>query len=204
MNSAGPLGDMHWREFRNDSGEEIPAFACMRVTGAEVVSTGRVALTVGKPNTFGAQYNHVFNGPLKVANGKYGLCTRSDGAAALYDSADGTPAFGESWGPRDATWKLKKNTGGFVVEIVTNSTQALASVKPQPFLMFKGQTDASHAKAATGTISIFYGTGVGTDTTVNMTSVYNAFGNVATTKAVTCRWEGDIAGTKWTLISAEC
>lgn len=202
MNSSGPLGDMHWREFRNDSGEEIPAFACMRITGAEVVSTGRVTLTVGKPNTFGAQYNHVFNGPLKVANGKYGLCTRSDGAAALYDSADGTPAFGESWGPRDATWKLKKNTGGFLIEIVTNSNDKIAAVKSCPWTSFQGKCDAAIAKNAKGTVSIYYRSSLTayTDTTVNMDDVLNSSCAAASGDYVHCVWERDASQPYWKMI----
>jgi hypothetical protein len=200
----GGMADFHWREFRNDSGETIPPFSCVRITGAVIVETGRVTLKVGKPNTYGAQYSHAFTGPVSVADGKYGLCTRSDGAVAVYDDADGTPAFGELWGPRDATWKLKKNTPGFVVDIVTSTANKLVTVRPCPFLRFHGVTDAAHNKDASGTVSIWYGTGAGTDSTVNMASVYNAFGNVASGKDVECVWEGDVAGTSWKFVAAEC
>jgi hypothetical protein len=63
---------------------------------------------------------------------------------------------------------------------------------------FYGQTDASHAKGATGTISIMDGNN--SDTTDNMASVQNRYGNVATTKKVTVRCHGGV----WQIVSAEC
>jgi hypothetical protein len=54
---------------------------------------------------------------------------------------------------------------------------------PQSWL---GKTDSSHAKGASGTVSVWAGAvGSESDTTFNITSVYNRFANVATTKWVT-------------------
>ena len=203
------LKDMQWEEFRNDSGEEIPAFAVMRCTGAALIDSGQVVLKMAKPNTYGSQYLHYLNGPIKVANGKFGLCTQSRGAVALYDTADGTPAFGERWGPRDATWKLKKNTGGFAVVEVSNSTDGLVMVQQAPMLSFHGVTDAAINKDAGGTVSIYYRSGATayTDTTVNMSSVFNAYGNVGSGKDVRCQWENDATSSGagwWEIVAAEC
>jgi hypothetical protein len=70
---------------------------------------------------------------------------------------------------------------------------------------FRGKTDASHAKSATGTISIYWGTTVGSeaDTTVNMTNVYNRYCDVATTKWVTCSYIAGATANPWELTDAE-
>lgn len=209
--NLGNLGEWNrivWEEFYNESGEQIPAFACMRITGMMTLG-GRNIVKVAKPNTYGSQYMHRLNGPLPVEIGKYGICTRSAGAAALYDTADGTPAFGERWGPRDATWKLKKNTGGWMVMGNADATNGVVIVQQAPMLSFHGVTDAAHNKDAGGTVSIHYRSGATayTDTTVNMSSVFNAFGNVASGKDVRCQWDDD--GTTsgvgwWEIVAAEC
>lgn len=164
--------------FRNDAEEAIPAYGVLRITGTvEVV--GRQFLKAAKPNTYGSQLSHYVNGPLPVASGKYGECmVPLSPIAAHYDSADGTPAFGESWGPRASTWKLKKNTGGFKVLGLIDSTQHLVLVQQEPFLTFRGKANADIAAGALGTASIYYQSALGTysdssvDTPTN--SVFNA------------------------------
>jgi hypothetical protein len=192
-----------WREVYNDSGEEIPAFAIMRISGARK-QNDQFVLEVKQPDTFGSQGQHVVNGPQKIATGKYGQCLRADLVSVLYDSADGTPAFGEQWGPRSGSWKLRKNTGGFVLIGNVNTTETIAVIQSSPMTTLRGTTDAAHNKGAAGTISIFMGNDNGTDTTVNMADVWNAFGNVASAKRVLCTWQGDHAGKRWHITAAEC
>ena len=206
--TQGEQGRIVWEEFYNESGEQIPAFACMRVTGMTTVQ-GRNIVKVAKPNTYGSQYLHRLNGPLPVEIGKYGICTCSPGAAALYDTADGTPAFGERWGPRDATWKLKKNTGGWAAMGNADTTNGIVIVQQAPMLSFHGQTDAAISKDAGGTVSIFYRSGATayTDTTVNMTNVFNAYGAIGSGKDVRCQWENDATSSGvgwWEIVAAEC
>lgn len=189
--------------FRNDAGEPIPAFGIVRITGLAVLEPGRVVLTAGKPNTYGCQWQCMVNGPTPVDTGKYGVCSRGPFVAALYDTADSPPVAGERWGPRESTWKLRRNTGGFVVVGVTKSSAGLVLVQPAAMLSFVGKTDAAHNKGATGTISIYAGTlGSETDTGVNMTGVYNRFANVASSKWARCEWNGPAAD--WELVAAEC
>ena len=97
----------------NTTSEEIPAFAVMRISGSRFVATdtdqrGQVVLEVAKPNTFGAHTETIINGPRPIAPGGYGTYTAGEIVAGLYDTADGTPAANEAWGPRNGVWKLKK------------------------------------------------------------------------------------------------
>ena len=193
--------------FRNDASSEVPPFGILRVTGAVELDDDSLLLLADQPNTYGSQYLHAINGPIAVAAGGYGSCYRPSEiffARAAYDTADGTPAFGEAWGPRNATWKLKKNTGGFRILGDPDATTGTVLVAHAPMLHFKGVCDASHAKGATGTISIYTGTGDGTDTTVNMTGVWNAFADVASGATVDCRWDDSVAAGEWRLTAAEC
>jgi hypothetical protein len=194
--------DSHF-EFRNDAGETIPAFGTIRLTGVAVLEPGRVVLTAARPNTFGCQFQCALNGPVPIAAGALGTCTRGLFMPALYETTDGVPASGEQWGPRDGGFKLRKHTGGFSVVGVTKSAAGLVLVSPVPMRSFVGKTDAAHAKGATGTISIYSG-GLGseTDTTLNMTGVYNRFADVSSGKWVRCQWTGQ--GNEWELIAAEC
>lgn len=191
--------------YRNDAGEQIPPFGILRLTGAVTVNS-RPYLKAEKPDTYGSQYLHAINGPTAVESGDYGTCyvpAESFFVRAAYDTADGTPAFGEAWGPRSGTWKLKKNTGGFQIIGDPDSTNGTVLVARVPMLSFIGKTDASHAKGASGTISIYAGTlGSESDTTVNMSSVWNRYANVSSGKWVRCAWDNDAQ--KWELVSAEC
>jgi hypothetical protein len=197
-----PFAQMRWRECRNDSGEEVPAFAVLRVTGSTTVRQ-QLVLTVSKPNAYGSQGLHAVNGPQAIASGKSGVCTFSSPAPVLYDTGDGTPAVGERWGPRDSSWKLRKNTGGFQISGSPDSTSGVVLAVVSPMLSFVGKTDSSHSKGSTGTISIYSGAlGSESDTGVNMTGVYNRFANVASAKWVRCHWNQD--GQQWELVAAEC
>lgn len=67
-------------------------------------------------------------------------------------------------------------------------------------LAILGKTDASHAKGASGTISIYAGTpGSETDTTINITA-FNKFADIASGKWV---WAMPY-GVNWYITAAEC
>jgi len=90
--------------YRNDSGEAVPAYGCMRLTGAEEdPNTGRQVVVIQKPNSTGGVF--VFNGSRETASGEYGTAYTGVVRAAF---ASGTPAAGETWGPLSA-WTIVSN-----------------------------------------------------------------------------------------------
>jgi hypothetical protein len=185
--------------FRNDAEEEIPAFAVMRVTGIETTG-GRATATVAKPSsTF--QRLYLVNGAVKVASGKFGEGSwLSEANYVLYNASSGTPAYGESWGPKNGQWSLEEYRYGFTIlggNTGSDDTARTGAIQHQ-VNGFIGKTDSSHAKGATGTISIYDGNEV--DTTDNMTGVDNLFATVASGKWVDVEWRGG----RWYLTSAEC
>lgn len=187
--------------FRNDSGETIPAFAVMRVTGAAGLGSIPV-ITVAKPSTdFKRRY--LVNGPFPVsgASGQYvfGLGTWAEQSAyVLYDDAN-TPAYGEEWGPSSGSWKIKKYRYGFhIIGGATGGETDRVGCFQTVVNEFYGQTDGTLNKGSTATVSIFDGNNA--DTTDNLATVNNRYGNVATTKKVTVRYHGGVPQ----VVAAEC
>lgn len=206
-----PTGDynstIQWIEWFNSSGSDIPAWSILRVTGSRT-RFGRVTLEMGQPNTYGSQYSHFVNADIDVPAGGYGMCALPVAVPmfALYDSADTSPALGARIGPRSGTHKLKASTGGFRIVSATalgsGATHRVLVVQ-QPMLHFVGKTDASHAKSATGTVSIWAGThGSESDTTINMASVYNRFADLDSGVWVRAEWNE--VDEKWDLVAGEC
>jgi hypothetical protein len=192
-----PPRDYVSQRFRNDSGETAPAYGVLRVTGT-YDDDGVIIYTIGKPDTSFARL-YLVNGPNDVVDDGFGWGTWLWHADwVLYDDAN-TPAFGEEWGPQASSWELKKYRYGFTIwGGATGGSTDRVKASQHWVNGFIGKTDASHAKSATGTISVYDGNRV--DTSINVSSVYNLFAAVATTKFVDVEWRG---GT-WYLTSAEC
>lgn len=96
--------------FKNGSGETVPAFGAMRVTAYS--ATNRTA-TVAKPSS-ASQDRYLVNGDQPVSDGGTGWAHRLDAIAeVLYDVSDGTPAYGETWGPESGSWLIHKGKRGF-------------------------------------------------------------------------------------------
>lgn len=187
-------------EFRNNSGETVPFGSVMCISSTEAGSkTNSTRYVITKPTTALERVLLVCQSSSGVADGSNGEASwLFDGGFVAYDT--GSPAIGESWGPKPSQWTLTKWRYGFTVTGTTQTINGVACVAAiqQPVNIFKGKTDAAHNKGSTGTISVYDGNG--TDTTINVSSVGNDYANIATTKAVACSWIGGI----WQLTSAEC
>lgn len=200
--------------FKNESSEQIPPYGVMRVTGFDVTTDPEYPrLLVNKPNTYGAQYSHAINGDLCVEAGQIGECTLGGISAAKYDDGDGLPVFNQMWGPRDATWKLKKNTPGFRVLAIANLTRKLVLVQREPFLRFSGKTNGTIGNKTLGTASIYYRNGSSsapyyTDTTVDTPSLSvlnNLDGDLDADTDIECVWDPLNDGTEqWKIVQADC
>jgi hypothetical protein len=122
--ASSPFESNPWKLFRNTTGETIPPFSILRITGAENFN-GAIRITVAKPNA--TQYDaYMVNGPYAVTAGEDGVCTTLTQAGYLaYDSGDGTPALGESWGAKSGQWTAEKDVAGF---FICGGTKATAGV----------------------------------------------------------------------------
>lgn len=126
--------------FTNNSGETIPAYGCIKITG----STNGV-FSATKPDGLCERTIIAFNGEKPVPNGESGLCSQDFPTFAMYDPADGTPANGELWGPLD-TFELRKYQPGFrIVGDVINTANTVAKIVPDMPRKFKAQLTARTA-----------------------------------------------------------
>lgn len=192
-----PVKQIRWIEFRNASGQAIPSFGVLQITGSEVAGVGRKVLTVTRPDgTAGASY--AINGPMPVAAGStnYGVCTLDWPAVAAYDTGDGTPAINEIWGAKSGQFLLAKGNPGFSIAGTPENGRVLIT-KSSASGMILGKTDSAITKGSSGTISIY--SDESTDTGENLTAT-NLFANLDSGKWVIAV---EIGGT-WYLVAGEC
>lgn len=137
--------NMQWEPFRNDSGEEVPAYALMKVTGAAKSGTTRMLL-VDQPDEVEGEY--VANGPSSVPDGKFGRCGRGLAKRVLFDNAE-TPANGEVWGAKNNSWKLTKNPDAGAIPIVGDvdgvTVRATLGHSAAPHVVMKGTVASTAA-----------------------------------------------------------
>jgi hypothetical protein len=184
IGGAADVNQDYW-VIRNDSGEEIPAYACVRITGMFVpfsTSDGtssyqgvaNMGFTVAKPNTYGAQYRHMFNGPRAIPIGKTGQGIF--GKVMLGAYAGSAPTVGSSIGPIDGSWLLQQDSAGFtVLDTVTDSLSSASAnvckIIQSPAIFLRGTADVALGSggASSGQVTI-----VGS--TQKVTGIYSAFG----------------------------
>jgi hypothetical protein len=96
--------------FRNDSGEEVPRYACMQVVGT-IESGGQNYLLIDKPaDTDASSGEYIFNGHFAVAADKFG--TAQGGRLVRAIKADGTSTAGDKWNPVIDDWTIEKDDSG--------------------------------------------------------------------------------------------
>lgn len=181
---------------RNDSGEEIPAFGLMRITGTTTVD-GEPVWTVDKPSSTFQRFVLV-NGetaiPASGSNDIYGtgyFCDRP--FRALYDTSDGTPSYGQVWGPRSGSWKLRRHHYGFLIwGEIDDDTTGEETVKVTQSLVVNviGKTDAAITKGSSGTVSVWKGD-ESADTSIDITGVTIPFASAAAGAWVRVVWDAE-------------
>lgn len=161
--------------FINASGEEIPAYAVMRITTPTTVDSEKV-VNVAKPDgTY--RWRYLVNGPdtVDAASGSRGWGTWVwDSDRVLYDTGS-TPAFGEEWGPKSGEWKLFQHRPGFILDGRYDATDGVvwAQQMPPGEILVKNSTGSAIAAAASGTATLYGGT-AGSEATLGLTvTAYN-------------------------------
>lgn len=72
-----------------------------------------------------------------------------------------------------------------------------------PTLHFHGITDASIGYGATGTVSVYHGSGPGTDTGENIATVYNGTEWIDEAMHVECFWHDTTSANEWRIVESE-
>lgn len=156
---------------KNGEATDCPAFGIMLTNGS--VAKNDWFVDIGKkPDVYGCQYNFLVATQDGVKAGKFGGAQSGIGNRYVlaYDNSDGTPAAGENWGPRSATYLAKKNTGGFVVVKVVDSTNHWVLVRSEPMLSVRGTIASDLAPDTAGTLTVYTGA-YGSEATTSQTIV---------------------------------
>ena len=96
--------------FRNDSGEEAPAYACLQATGT-FESGEQNYCTIDKPaDTDATSGEYFFNGHFAVPNGEFG--TSQPGRLVRAIKASGTSTAGDKWNPVVGDWTIEQDDSG--------------------------------------------------------------------------------------------
>lgn len=135
--------------FKNTSGEAMPPYAIFQVVGGVQIAGSRL-LEAKKP----IQTNRVpsifyFNRLTEIPNNKTGRGRRATAGSVWgrYNSSDGTPAFGQMWGPDGSSWELRKNKPGFLVVGAPQDGAVLVVEEVGPIIRYAELT-ADLAKAS--------------------------------------------------------
>lgn len=133
---------------RNDSGEEMPPFACMQVTGT-VEAGGQNYVTVDKPaDTTGDAGEYLFNSLAPVENGKYGIAYAGPLVRVITNGS--TVTCGDSWQPVVNQWYVA--TGGSLLSAVGDDD--IETDVMRAFIQTSGGTgDTHYLFTLTGTIT---------------------------------------------------
>jgi len=103
---------------KNDSGETIPAFACLKITGTDTVG-GVTVVTVDQPDSTTGEF--LFNSQFAIETDATGWAFRFGVVIMLGDS--GTPsAANVHYRPVPDTWTIEEGTGPFIVFGTHNAT----------------------------------------------------------------------------------
>ena len=199
-----------WVSFVNNSGETVPAYGIMAVTGMTIESDANnlPIYEIDKPgSTFCRTY--MVNGPFDVDAGDGELGTFQGPADVLYDSGFGTPAFGDGCGPKSGQWSLSKGYSGCSINGIVDSTDKIASVSLDfPLVEFVGYLDGSLSQGGSATVSLWTSgasaPATGVDTGWNVTAydflMKSGATAIASGKKVLVRYIGNA----WYVVEAEC
>jgi hypothetical protein len=161
---SGPFDDIKIYNAEND---EIPQYGIGRVTAISEVA-GEKVVNLEKPSTTFSRL-YLVNSGGDVAYQKTGISKNRPVVKVLYDS--GTPAVGDTYGPKPSQWTVSKGYPGFVCLGIVDATSRIMLARYDEPGFYLVKADADIAKGSTGTASLYYdNAGTETDTTINISS----------------------------------
>lgn len=196
----GEILSVDWLPFYNDSGEEIPAYAVMRIDSVDR-SNGVPYFKCKKPNDTFYRY-YAINSARTCAVGARGRCTLLVPRDVLYDDG-ATPTINQSWGPKSGSWKLWPNRPGFT--IFGSPTSGRVWCRQYEVNLVKGKLAGALAVGGTANISLWFGAGGSeADASITLSTrdwlMTSGADDIASGKKVVAQWD---CGT-WYITEAEC
>lgn len=94
----------------NASGGEIPAYACMQITGTEEIAGQNFLLADQPADVDGTSGWYLFNGPRAIADNEEGIAQPGPVVRAFKNT--GTITAGDHWAPVASQWYIAADTDG--------------------------------------------------------------------------------------------
>jgi hypothetical protein len=186
---------------RNDSGVEIPAFACLQTTGT-VEAGGQNYITVDQPaDTTGAAGGYLFNGQAPIEIGGYGIAHDGPVVRMLHT---GSPVSGDRMIPVVASWSVAIGLGPFVAigddDIEPNVIRGFITPSQPERLRFIRFELTAELLGTTTTADIFDADGVSIEEGATLEDPETIFtGLTATTRGI-----GIQQGARYFIYNANC
>lgn len=179
--------------FVNDSGEEIPPFACMQITEMEDFGKNYAKVDKYDEDVFGG---FLFNGPRSVADDKVGMAQATPRFRATREDNTDAVTAGHLWGPDPGEWFLKPNGGPWAALALQteSSTETVMWLHPDIATTYRA-TVTTEVTARSGSTD---GAGVVTIKTVGAS---NATATLQTGVAVTSLLSSTVAVSAETVVS---
>lgn len=188
--SPGQIIPAGWNPFKNNFAGTIPSNSVIALTGsAQITGIEALELTGDQPSTTFTRRYAITGGP-DATQSQGGLCSQSGWLLAKYDT--GTPAQGESWGPKPGQFTLSKGFPGFCIEGIVDSTNKIALVTLEPISCLKGKTTGAITALTSTTSYRFYCGTLGSESDMGFTTTPSAVSRVA------------ISSGKWVLLTWVC
>jgi len=146
---------------------DVPAYGVMVCNEAEDADVACILKTT-KTVTLGERPVYV-NDQNATSSGNIGWCRRptNEPLYVAYDTGDGTPAAGESWGPVPDSYLVRKGFPGFCILAEGDGTNAKA-VYEDGISIYYGKLDAELSPASSAQMTAYYYNGT-TDATSTVT-----------------------------------
>lgn len=181
--------DLDWFPVKNDSGETIPSFACMRITGMENTQ-GTPTYIVDKPS-INYQATYLINSSCQIAAGKYGRGTFGP-YYCLIDPATSGASYGDGWGPTGEEWYLTELRPGFICYGNNQTNGHKRAIMKHQLGLIQGKTSGSYV--------YIWGDSTTPAATTLKVDLACWMGTTLDDKKVTCAWINGI----WMVIAMEC
>lgn len=145
---SGPFDDVR---IYNGTNNEMPQYGVGKVTSITTVG-GEKVVTVEKPDTTFSRLYLVNSGD-DLAYQAVGVSKNRPVVKVLYDT--GTPAVGETYGPKPSQWTVSKGYPGFTILGIVDSTNRIALARYEPIDHLVSKPGSTVSKGSSGSFTVW-------------------------------------------------
>lgn len=185
------LDRLFWTKAKNRTGEDIPAYSLVEVTGVEEDS---LAFEIRKLSiASGTGFSPLATtGSVIIPAQSYGLITQDTPAVFSYA---GSASYGDLFGPATGEFELSKGKSGYV--FVGSVAEGVGLFTSLPYGIIRATASATITAGSSGTVATLSGQSLQAKNWLTSTSI------ITSQKLIIAPGAEEELG-KWVIISAEC